>query len=81
MATDGDFLVYASTEVSIPGGTVVVEQSWLSTTIACSAQRPGLAVATSTPGCSISATAYVDRMFGGLAFLVESASAACIGVP
>jgi len=81
VASDGDFPVYASTAASIPGGLVLVQQSWLSTTTNCSPQRPGLVVGTDTPGCAISATAYVDRMFGGLAFLTTLASPACIGQP
>jgi hypothetical protein len=81
VAADGDFPVYASFAAPVPDGVVNVQQSWLSTTIDCSSQRPGLVVGTSTPGCAISATAYVDRMFGSLAFLTESASPACSGQP
>jgi hypothetical protein len=81
VAADADFPVYSSAAAPIPDGLVLVQQSWLSTTISCSPQRPGLVVGTSTPGCSISSTAYVDRMFGSLAFLTESASPACSGQP
>lgn len=56
-----------------------VEQSWLSKTTGCAAQRPGLVVGTSTAGCAISATTYVDRMFGTLAFLTGTVSPACTG--
>ena len=77
-AFDDDFPVFASTSIPVPGpATVVVEQSWVSTTSSCSTQSPGLAAATSTPDCEISSTAYVDRMFGTLAFVPGSASAAC----
>jgi hypothetical protein len=77
-AFDEDFPVFASTSIPVPGGeTVVVEQSWLSTTSSCSMQSPGLAAATSTPDCAVSATAYVDRMFGTLAFVSGSVTAAC----
>jgi hypothetical protein len=80
VATDSDFPVYASTEARISTTeSVRIEQSWLSTSTACSPQRPGLVVGTSTAGCAISATAYVDRMFGTLAFLTESVSPSCTG--
>jgi hypothetical protein len=79
VASDGDFPVYASFAAPVPNGLVLVQQSWLSTTTDCGSQQPGLVVGTSTPGCSISAIAYVDRMFGSLAFLTESASPACSG--
>ena len=80
VATDADFPVYASTEARISGSrSVRIEQSWLSTTTGCNPQRPGLVVGASTTGCAISATAYVDRMFGTLAFLTGAVSPACTG--
>jgi len=78
VASDADFPVFASTEYRLSASeTVVIEQSWLTTTSTCSPQTPGIAVGTSTPGCQAAATAYVDRMFGTLAFLAEPATAAC----
>jgi hypothetical protein len=56
---------------------VIVEQSWLSSTPGCTAQSPGLTAATITSGCSMTASVYVDRMFGTLAFVPESSTPAC----
>ena len=78
VASDADFPVFASTEIRLSASeTVVIEQSWLTTTPTCTAQSPGLAVGTSTPGCQATATAFVDRMFGTLAFLPEPSTAEC----
>ena len=78
VASDADFPVFASTEFRLSASeSVVIEQSWLTTTSACTPQTPGIAVGTSTPGCQAAATAYVDRMFGTLAFLPDGAAAAC----
>jgi hypothetical protein len=78
VASDADFPVFASTEIRLSASeTVIIEQSWLTTTPTCTSQSPGIAVGTSTPGCQAAATAFVDRMFGTLAFLPESAAAAC----
>ncbi|MGZ6139354.1 MAG: hypothetical protein ACXWLA_01715 [Myxococcaceae bacterium] len=77
-AGDDDFPVFASTEISLSASeTVIVEQSWLSSSIGCSPQSPGLVLGTTTSGCSMSSTVYVDRMFGTLAFLPERNESAC----
>jgi hypothetical protein len=78
VASDADFPVFASSEYRLSASeTVVIEQSWITSTANCTGQTPGLAVGTSTPGCQAAATAYVDRMFGTLAFLAEPATTAC----
>ncbi len=77
-ARDGDFPVYATTEIPISATqTLLIEQSWLSSTVGCTTQQPGLVVGTSTARCTASAVAYVDRMFGTLAFLPETVDPAC----
>jgi len=77
-ARDDDFPVFARTEIALSATeAVIVEQSWLSSTIGCSQQSPGLALRTTTSGCTLSSTAYVDRMFGTLAFVPGGNEAAC----
>ncbi len=79
VATDGDFPVLASTEIPVGrnGETVVVQQSWLTTTIDCSMQVCGLVLGTETAGCRMTPTIYLDRLFGMLGFLTGTVSAAC----
>jgi hypothetical protein len=78
VARDEDFPVFASMEVPLSASeTLIVEHSWLSTTLDCSTQTLGLTVGTSTPGCLITQIAYLDRMFGTFAFLWVSSRPAC----
>ena len=77
-ASDDDFPVFATTTVPLSASeTMLIEQSWLTTTPVCSTQTPGLAIGTSTPDCRASSTLYVDRMFGTLAFLPGNAEPTC----
>ncbi len=77
-AREDDFPVFASTEIHLSASeTVIVEQSWLSSTLGCTPQAPGMALGTTTSGCSVSSTIYVDRMFGTLAFLPGTNEPAC----
>jgi len=78
VARDEDFPVFATMEIPLSASeSVLIEQSWLSTTLDCSTQTLGLFAGTSTPGCHLDATAYLDRMFGTLAFLPVGSRPAC----
>jgi hypothetical protein len=39
--------------------------------------EPGIALATSTPGCDMAADVYVDRAFGTLLFVPTAVGASC----
>ncbi len=54
-----------------------LQHAALSREPACRTERPGVALATSTPGCDVSADVYVDRAFGTLLFVPTSVAAAC----
>lgn len=54
-----------------------LEHAVLSRDPACRTERPGMALATSTPGCDVSAEVYVDRAFGTLLFVPTSVAPAC----
>ena len=82
VARDDDFPVFATTEVPLDASTtVLVEQSWLSATLDCATQKPGLMVGTTTQGCRLTSRTYLDRMFGTLAFLPETVPPACTTPP
>lgn len=54
-----------------------LQHAVLSRQPACRTERPGLSLATSTPGCQITSVLYVDRAFGTLLFLPYIVSPSC----
>ncbi len=60
------------------GDTLVLQHSILSTSAACAVQAPGMALASTTPGCAIAGDVYVDRLFGTLVFLPSSVAPGCV---
>jgi hypothetical protein len=80
--TDDDFPVFASHEVPFGSGeTLVIQHSTMSGSASCALLQPGLGLATTTPGCDITAAVYVDRAFGTLVFVRTSVSPACTTAP
>jgi hypothetical protein len=79
-AKDDDFPVLASTTVPLDNSeTLLVQQSWLTTSVTCSVQSPKLSLGTSATGCRTTATAYLDRLFGMLGFIASSTGSGCTG--
>jgi hypothetical protein len=75
---DAGFQPMAKSEVPFGSGeTLVLEHTVLSTSATCALQSPGLYLATSTPGCAMSAEVYVDTMFGTLLMLPTEIGASC----
>jgi hypothetical protein len=76
--TDADPALH---EVEVPTLTpsqrVFLQHAVLSRQATCRTERPGIALATSTPGCDMAADVYVDRAFGTLLFVPTAVGASC----
>jgi len=79
MLTDADFgVLHESSVLLAPSGDrVLLQHGVLSSTSACTAQQPGLFMATTTPGCEFTASVYMDRMFGTVLTVPDAVGAAC----
>lgn len=79
LLTDENFGVLheSSAPVAASGDRVLLQHGVLSSTASCSAQQPGLVLATTTPGCEFTATVYMDRMLGTLLTVPGTISASC----
>lgn len=71
------FEVLAETTVPLDDGDTLVLQYGALSEAACTPQRPGLVVGTSTPGCSLTAAVFVDRLTGMLLMQPYGATSAC----
>jgi hypothetical protein len=75
---DAGFVPLAETEVDLTWPTrAALQHGVYSHSATCAEQRPGLVMGTTTPGCEITTTVYVDRAFGTLLFAPTTASSAC----
>lgn len=71
------FEVLAETAVPLHDGDTLVLQYGALSEAACTPQRPGLVVGTSTPGCSLTAAVFVDRLSGMLLMQPSDVTNAC----
>jgi hypothetical protein len=62
-------------------GSLLLEHSVLSAEAICRPRQPGLSLATSTPGCAVTASVYLDRMFGTLLFVPTDVAPSCTRPP
>jgi len=76
-AAPAAFEVLAETTVPLAGGDTFVLQYGVQSDAACTAQRPGVLVGTSTPGCRFRAEVLVDRLFGTVLMQPSAVSPAC----
>jgi len=60
-----------------PSQRLFLQHAVLSREAACRTEQPGMALATSTPGCELAADVYVDRAFGTLLFVPTAVGASC----
>jgi hypothetical protein len=56
---------------------LLLQHSVLSAEATCQPRRPGVLLATSTPGCAMAASVYLDRMFGTLLFVPTAVAPSC----
>lgn len=77
--SDAAFEVLHQADLPLPGSAaqLLLQHSVISAEADCRTQQPGIALATRTPGCSMAATVYLDRMFGTLLFVPTAVAAAC----
>jgi hypothetical protein len=77
---DASFEVLHQT-VSLHSGQVqddlLLQHAVLSADATCRPRQPGILLATSTPGCVMAATVYLDRMFGTLLFVPTAVAPSC----
>jgi hypothetical protein len=77
--SDDDVEVLHETEIPFlaPSQQLFIQHSVLSRLPTCQSQQPGIALATSTPGCALAADVYIDRMFGTLLFVATKVASSC----
>lgn len=56
---------------------LLIQHSVLSAEATCQPRQPGILLATSTPGCAMAASVYLDRMFGTLLFVPTDVAPSC----
>ncbi|WP_248360847.1 hypothetical protein [Anaeromyxobacter oryzae] len=76
--SDADVEVLHETEIPFLGSQrLFLQHSVLSRLPTCQPQQPGIALATSTPGCAVAADVYVDRAFGTLLLVATEVASSC----